>query len=171
MVRRERAIRRLRDSVVVEDLEDDNRGPGRFRRLKAVLNKSMMGRGNNNKPTPAPTPTELQARPRPRSLAVEKESVATQPGGTDLGEEETGNPVDLARRRMMELAGSQLDDGEPHFTRCKSVILEKKGKKIKESYTDFFGNRAKVTNKGVPWLLTLLMEHSAYLPTRACWLC
>lgn len=116
MVRRERAIRRLRDRVEIEDLEDDTVPPGRIRRLRMAIKKTIIGR-HDSKSTPALT--ELRARPRPQSLAVEKDAT-TNPDRNNSGEEDPGSPTDLARRRMLELAGSQPDDGEPHFTRCTS---------------------------------------------------
>ncbi|KAM7193577.1 hypothetical protein V8F20_008350 [Naviculisporaceae sp. PSN 640] len=114
MVRRERAIRRLRDRVEVED-EDDTSPPGLFRRMMNAIKKTITGRGDSKS---TPTLTELRARPRPRprSIAVEKDAT-TNPDRNNSGEEDPGSPTDLARRRMLELAGTQPDDGEPHFTR------------------------------------------------------
>ncbi|KAM7224437.1 hypothetical protein V8F06_000218 [Rhypophila decipiens] len=134
MVRRERAIRRLRDRVVVEeDLEDDNNNtnnntresPGRFQAWRIALRNSLLRSGEKSSSSSAPT-TELQIRPPappPSALAaIEKEVVAVaDPENNTTRSGDEGSPTDLARRRMLELAGSQPDDREPQLTRWQRI--------------------------------------------------
>ncbi|KAM7206695.1 hypothetical protein V8F33_000338 [Rhypophila sp. PSN 637] len=110
MVRRERAIRRLRDRVVVEDAEEESdTTPGRLQGWRITLrNSSFFLRRSGGK-------TKFVA------------AAAADPDNNDIrrrsGDEEVGSSPTtyLARRRMLELAGSQPDDREPQVTRWQRI--------------------------------------------------
>ncbi|KAK3329532.1 hypothetical protein B0H66DRAFT_610450 [Apodospora peruviana] len=110
MVRRERAIRRLRDRVVIEDLEDDTGGGhSRIQSWGSTIKKHMFS-AHTSTPTSS-TSTELQSRSK-QAIGNRESGVIQQQPDTAAGESNRSNPTDLARKRMRELAGSELEDGE-----------------------------------------------------------
>lgn len=116
MVRRERAIRRLRDRTDVEDSEADNSG-GMFHGWGSEIKKRIFSKGSNNIPNSSSTSTELQVQRR--STATESPSVAQQP--EPAAASSSSSRARRARARMQELAGSELDDEEARLTRRMST--------------------------------------------------
>jgi len=118
MVRRERAIRRLRDRIDVEDTEDEVAGPTRIQIWGNTVKKYILRPRTDDTISTTPTSTELQPRSRPTT--VEKEGTGANQHRIEAGDDDAENPTEAARRRMRELAGSGPDDGEQQLTRCKS---------------------------------------------------
>ncbi|KAK0618401.1 hypothetical protein B0T17DRAFT_592190 [Bombardia bombarda] len=131
MVRREHAVRRLRERIVVEESFDetittnrgaDGGGGGMKRRGWGNIIKYRMFGATNITPTSS-TSTELQTHPQPR--LIEESQLPPLPLSqhrSDASGRES--PTDLARKRMRELAGAELDDDgeeEAQLTRWKRV--------------------------------------------------
>jgi hypothetical protein len=108
MVRRERAVRRLRDRSEVEVLETDS-GGGRLHTWRSEIKKRILFKGNSR--NSSSTSTELQSQRR--SVAPESASVNQQPDAIAPNVR-----IRRARERMRELAGSELDEDEAGATRC-----------------------------------------------------
>jgi hypothetical protein len=113
MVRRERAIRRLRGHV---EVQDDSEGPaaGKPRGRWMATRSRFFGGGPMSS-----TSTELkETRPRPRRREPQQVQLQLRPNRPADGEPQ-GAPTALARERMRELAGFEPDYGEAGLTRCK----------------------------------------------------
>jgi hypothetical protein len=113
MVRRERAIRRLRDRVEVEEDVATEPQKGRMHSWGSNLRKIMLKPTENSEHSS--TSVELQT-------AAQSNTASGQPG---TGEQSASARHDraLARQRMRELAGSELDDEDSQFSRCKSPVF------------------------------------------------
>lgn len=120
MVRRERAIRRLRDRIVIDD-SDAESTHGRIHGWGSTLKKRLFSLSSSTSPNPS---IELEAQPRqpqqpsqqpalPQHQRVRSEQRVRRASGR-------GSPTVLARQRMRDLAGSEIDDGEARASRCES---------------------------------------------------
>lgn len=118
MVRRERAVRRLRDQITVEDScsEYEMVDQGKPIRGGKGLKSLLGGGGDNHKPTDAATVATTRSR-------ISTRQTSSQRAGRTKQQKQTGNnsndnvqggiPPELKRKRMRELAGgSDIDDGE-----------------------------------------------------------
>jgi hypothetical protein len=105
MVRRERAIRRLRDRMDVGD-SDSEMNSGRMQNWSKSIKKRIF---KSTSPVSRPDSTELrQQRRRSSPIQIQTEPVSSE------------NRADLARARMRQLAGgSELDEEEVRFRGCK----------------------------------------------------
>ncbi|KAH8899270.1 hypothetical protein GQ53DRAFT_758496 [Thozetella sp. PMI_491] len=110
MVRRERAIRRLRDSIEVED-SDVESTRGRMHSWGSSIKNRIFSPG----PSDQPSSTELR---RPRRTASIRNP---RPGAEDSLENQPARPTDLMRDRMRQLAGSPMDHGEGNLTRLQRI--------------------------------------------------
>lgn len=118
MVRRERAIRRLRGRVNVIVVDDENStGKGATSWWEGLTN--WMPFGTKDNPLSS-TSTELQetqpARKKSRPPQVQVQLRRTQDG---LDPRPPGSPTAAARERMRQLAGFEPDYGEGRLNRCK----------------------------------------------------
>lgn len=128
MVRRERAIRRLRDRIEVDDdVEADSTG-GRFHNWGDEI-KKRLSLFKPSGPASSSNPTEPQPQPQPRrrSTAPEVTSVHHQ----ECNSSSSNSRADLMRKRMRQLAGSEPDDEDARLTRCTSIM--ETGRKTSDS--------------------------------------
>ena len=118
MVRRERAIRRLRDRIEVEDLDSDSSGTKMQAWASNIKRKLTPGshppRPGPHRPPPPPSSSELQPRRRTRA----HQTTTSSGDARQRGPNDTESRDELARRRMRELAGSDLDEEESRLNRC-----------------------------------------------------
>jgi hypothetical protein len=114
MVRRERAVRRLRERVVIET--DADSGRGRMHSWGSTIKQRIF---NTNDSPDSSTSTELQPHPGRKKIQTSQPKPSTKPVAVNQDRAE-----DLARQRMRELAGSPIasDDGESRLTRCMATI-------------------------------------------------
>jgi hypothetical protein len=110
MVRRERAVRRLRDSVEMEEDVGSGTPEGRMHSWGSNL-KKMMHKAHDN-PERSSASIGLQHHPQ---QAVVQDSPADATGQQSVT---TRHSRALARQRMRELAGSEPDDQDRRLTRC-----------------------------------------------------
>ncbi|KAK3497138.1 uncharacterized protein B0T23DRAFT_426286 [Neurospora hispaniola] len=117
MVRRERAVRRLRDRITVEDScsEYEMVDQGKPIRGGKSLRSLLGGGGDDSKAadaaTIATTPSRMSIRQGSIQRAGRKQQ--KQVGSNNNGNVQRGSPPVLGRKRMRELAGgSDIDDGE-----------------------------------------------------------
>ncbi|KAL2165396.1 hypothetical protein VTH06DRAFT_694 [Thermothelomyces fergusii] len=114
MVRRERAIRRLRGRVEIQDDGDDSGPgdpPGRWMATKSRL-LGVARRG-----TPSSLSTELREyRPRPETTESQRGQPQPRPDDAPDAGPRGGPPTALARERMRELAGFEPDDEDSSLT-------------------------------------------------------
>ncbi|KAL2184465.1 hypothetical protein L209DRAFT_766972 [Thermothelomyces heterothallicus CBS 203.75] len=114
MVRRERAIRRLRGRVEIQDDgEDSTPGdlPGRWMATKSRL-FGVARRG-----TPSSFSTELKDnRPKPETRGSQRSQPQPRPDNRPDTDPRGGSPMALARERMRELAGFEPDDEDASLT-------------------------------------------------------
>ncbi|KAK1780702.1 hypothetical protein QBC45DRAFT_391279 [Copromyces sp. CBS 386.78] len=120
MVRRERAVRRLRGRITVEDscseyeMVDQGKPIRGGKGLKSLLGG---GRGGDNPKatdaaTIATTPSRISTR-RVSSQRAGRTKQQKQAGNSNNGNVQGGIPPELKKKRMRELAGgSEIDDGE-----------------------------------------------------------
>ena len=111
MVRRERAVRRLRGRV---DEQDDDDGPGRGQTQGwwVAAKGRLFGA---NAASVSSTSTELQeTRPNPKKRPPQLERLQVQPR-----DDSQAAPTAVTRERMRELAGFEPDYGEGGLTLCK----------------------------------------------------
>lgn len=108
MVRRERAIRRLRDRTEVQELEVDDNG-GRLHSWGSEIKKRILFRTSS--PASSSTSTELRIQRQPAAPETTSDHQLPDANGPSTR-------VAFARERMRELAGSELDDEEARLTRC-----------------------------------------------------
>ncbi|KAK0747932.1 hypothetical protein B0T21DRAFT_446750 [Apiosordaria backusii] len=136
MVKRERAIRKIRGHV--EDYEVDNYESGRSHGWTSTFRTKIF---SGTSPASS-TSTELQVRSKPvekqppvsptqadpSSLQSLSQPSTEPPAGPSVQQVSSRpippppslpKPTALARERMRELAGSELDDGEAGSSRCK----------------------------------------------------
>ena len=116
MVRRERAIRRLRGRV---DEQDDDEGPDAAKPQAWWLAAKGKLFGAGGARLSQSTSTELQeTQPTPKKHTPRRVRLEPRP---DVQEEvdPQGAPTPLARERMRELAGFEPDYGEGGSSRCK----------------------------------------------------
>jgi hypothetical protein len=115
MVRRERAIRRLRGHI---DIQDTDQGPESQTWWMAATSRIFRAKSDPS----SSTSTELQeAQPRATRSQPQPVQLPLRPGHHDGDAEPPGIPTALARERMRELAGFEPDYGEGGQTRCKSM--------------------------------------------------
>ncbi|CAP60003.1 uncharacterized protein PODANS_1_3260 [Podospora anserina S mat+] len=142
MVKRERAIRKIRGQV--DDHDADNSDGGRSGGWTATFRNKIFHGGS---PTSS-TSTELQVRSKPvegqPTISISQPN-RPPPQPSSQPSDETAQssagplqqtppqpipppalpkPTALARERMRELAGSELDDGEAGSSRCKSNFAD-----------------------------------------------
>ncbi|KAK4195827.1 hypothetical protein QBC40DRAFT_288359 [Triangularia verruculosa] len=113
MVKRERAIRKIRGHV--DDNDVDNSEGGKQPRWKSTFRAKIFGGGS----PASSTSTELQFRSKPVErqpsqplLQLSPETPAAQAPSQSAPIPALHKPTALARERMRELAGTELDDGE-----------------------------------------------------------
>ncbi|OIW22280.1 hypothetical protein CONLIGDRAFT_638471 [Coniochaeta ligniaria NRRL 30616] len=99
MVRRERAIRRLRDRVEMEDDVGSRPRKGRMHSWGSNLKKIML-KANND---PENSSTSIGLQPQPHTFSLGSPDIRRQ-------SESVRHSRALARQRMRELAGSELDE-------------------------------------------------------------
>jgi hypothetical protein len=120
MVRRERAMRRLRGRIHdMPDVDDEETGSRKLHGWWTATKSRILGSPSG---LMSSTSTELQeVHPRPPRIRPPQE-VRLQPRSHRLedSDPQAGAPTALARERMRELAGFQPDYGEGGSTRCKS---------------------------------------------------
>ncbi|KAL2262180.1 hypothetical protein VTK26DRAFT_2213 [Humicola hyalothermophila] len=126
MVRRERAIRRLRgrvnDPVIVDESHRAGRSASRW--WTNFMNQISSGRKIS---PPSSTSTELrETRSRPtRSQQTERQPesarLQSQPANTGQDPDPSGTPAAVTRERMRELAGFEPDYGESRRSRWQQV--------------------------------------------------
>lgn len=127
MVRRERAVRRLRDRITVEDScsEYEMVDQGKPIRGGKGLKSLLGGGGDDHKPTDAATIATIPSRISTRqtsSQRVGRTKQQKQTGNNSNGNVQGGIPPELKRKRMRELAGgSDIDDGESQAPGCKLI--------------------------------------------------
>lgn len=121
MVRRERAIRRLRGRIEVQDT-DEAAEPGRIQTWWATAKTSLFG-GNKN-PRPSTSTGHNNKTAQPRSATDHQHSIELQPRRSRQaqGADSRRAPRASARERMHELAGAEPDTEEgASTTRCTSA--------------------------------------------------
>lgn len=128
MVRRERAVRRLRDRITVEDScsEYEMVDQGKPIRGGKGLKSLLGGRGDDSKATDAATiattPSRMSIGQASSQRAGRKQQ--KQVGNNNNGNVQGGSPPELERKRMRELAGgSDIDDGESQAPGCRLIAL------------------------------------------------
>ncbi|KAK4456644.1 hypothetical protein QBC42DRAFT_351113 [Cladorrhinum samala] len=121
MARRERAIRQIRgridDDPEIREAcaEQEQKQPGKHWK-RSLRNKFFPSAGGGNLgigPSPtSSTDTELKELPPPAQKTASQQRIEPQVGHDGLVTESNGGagPTTLARERMRELAGSELDD-------------------------------------------------------------
>lgn len=118
MVRRERAVRRLRGHIVVQDsASQDEPKPGWLRGIK----EKVFGADSSQK-APSSASTELRAvEPRPTKSERQQRQPQLRPNNQAPDATAAAAPTTLVRERMRELAGPSLDDGEEGLPLCMST--------------------------------------------------
>lgn len=119
MVRRERAIRRLRGRV---DAMDDSEGPedGQPQSWWEATKSRLFGVKSGSVSS---TSTELQeTQPKPKKPPPQRRRSQARPSRPEEIIDSRGAATALARERMRELAGMEPDDGEAGMTRCTSAL-------------------------------------------------
>ncbi|KAK3934058.1 hypothetical protein QBC46DRAFT_400715 [Diplogelasinospora grovesii] len=112
MVRRELAIRRLRDRIIVEDSDNESTS-GRIQSWGSTIKRRFF---NTENTLSSSTATELQPRLRP--VETQQQPRPPRPKQRDCGR---ASPSSLARQRMRELAGSVSDSGEGGLKRWQII--------------------------------------------------
>lgn len=110
MVRRERAIRRLRDRMEVDDVDNDP-GMGRIHSWSSGLMKTLFNKADHHASTPSSTSIELQSR----EALTTSDQDPTEHSQTVASDPE---PQARARERMRELAGAEPEDEEHGLPIC-----------------------------------------------------
>lgn len=113
MVRRERAIRRLRDRV---EMEEDDASVHHKRRIHSWGSslKKLMLKAHDSTEHSSPS---IGLQPQPQHTVV-SDSPDSRQQGTSIGHSRT-----LARQRMRELAGSEPDEEDQRLPRCKFLLF------------------------------------------------
>lgn len=113
MVRRERAIRRLRDRVEMEEDFGSRPPKGRLHSWGSSLKKIMV-KANDD---PGHSETSIELQPQPQTIILGSPDTRRRSGSVRQSRA-------LARQRMRELAGSELDEEDHRLSRCRSPCLE-----------------------------------------------
>lgn len=114
MVRRERAIHKLRDRIEVDDVDDDDSPKGRMHSWRSNVMKNWLPAKNNDMQSRAGT-IELRSAAAALADAARADHERTPSPGTDSGIRAR------ARRRMRELAGTEMDDDEHGLPRWQRI--------------------------------------------------
>lgn len=150
MVRREKAIRRLRDSTDVEEADGDDRQKGRMHSWGSSIKRKMFNnKALTNSTEYSSTSMELQVpqaqTARPRTAPVQ------DPTEDRRQSRNTRDSRQWTRQRMRELAGSSPDEEDRRLSRCKLPSLIHTLGSVLVINSRF---RAKDATKGLSGILT-----------------
>lgn len=111
MVRRERAVHRLRDRVDMEEDADPGPQKGRMHSWTSSLKKIMLKANDNLENSSTSIGLQVQQQPNADTDSPE------------TGQHSGSDRHSLARQRMRELAGSELDEEDHQLTKCECCVI------------------------------------------------